>query len=217
MFFSNLKKSREKMLENHLKGRNIEDEDIIKAFAEVPREKFVPKKYRNYAYADRPLPIEEGQTISQPYIVAKMLQVVEPSSNKVALEIGTGSGYAAAVLSRIVKKVYGIEHYKTLVQKAKKRFNELGYDNINIKEGNGRKGWEEKAPFDIIIVSAAASDVPSILLEQLEENGRLIIPVGNKFSQKLILYKKEDGQVVENKLSLVRFVPLVSEDNKDKE
>ncbi len=217
MFFNSLKKDKKKMLENHLKGRNIKDEDIIKAFAEVPREKFVPEKYISYAYADRPIPIEEGQTISQPYIVAEMIQAVEPSSDKVALEVGTGSGYAAAVLSRIVKKVYGIERHTTLVQKAKKRFNELGYNNINIKEGNGSKGWEEKSPFDIIIVSAAALELPEKLLEQLTPNGRLIIPVGSKFRQELILYKKEDGQVVENKLSLVRFVPLVSEDNKDKE
>ena len=212
MIFNNLKKAKKKMLENHLKGRNIKDKNIIKAFAEVPREKFVPEKYSSYAYADRPLPIEDGQTISQPYIVAKMIQAVAPSSDKVALEVGTGSGYAAAVLSRIVKKVYGIERHKTLVQKSIKRFNELGYNNINIKEGNGRKGWEEKSPFDIIIVSAAASEVPDELLEQLTANGKLIIPVGSKFRQKLILYKKEDGQIIKNKLSLVRFVPLISED-----
>ncbi|HKL75207.1 MAG TPA: protein-L-isoaspartate(D-aspartate) O-methyltransferase [Halanaerobiales bacterium] len=212
LFNNNLEKKKKRMIENDLKGRNIKDEKILEAFLEVPREKFVPERFYEDSYADRPLPIGEGQTISQPYIVAEMVRVANPSADDKALEVGSGSGYAAAILSRIVKKVYGIERFEFLVKESKKRLEELNYDNIIIKKGDGSKGWEEKSPFDIIIVSAAASRVPDRLLEQLAENGRMIIPIGNQFRQELIYYKKENGEINKKVITYVRFVPLISEE-----
>jgi len=212
LFNNNLEKKKKRMIENDLKGRNIKDEKILEAFLEVPREKFVPERFYGDSYADRPLPIGEGQTISQPYIVAEMVRVANPSADDKALEVGSGSGYAAAILSRIVKKVYGIERFESLVKESKKRLEELNYDNIIIKKGDGSKGWEEKSPFDIIIVSAAASRVPDRLLEQLAENGRMIIPIGNQFRQELIYYKKENGEINKKVITYVRFVPLISEE-----
>ncbi len=212
LFNNNLEKKKKRMIENDLKGRNIKDEKILEAFLEVPREKFVPERFYEDSYADRPLPIGEGQTISQPYIVAEMVRVANPSADDKALEVGSGSGYAAAILSRIVKKVYGIERFESLVKESKKRLEELNYDNIIIKKGDGSKGWEEKSPFDIIIVSAAASRVPDRLLEQLAENGRMIIPIGNQFRQELIYYKKENGEINKKVITYVRFVPLISEE-----
>jgi len=212
LFNNNLEKKKKRMIENDLKGRNIKDEKILEAFLEVPREKFVPERFYEDSYEDRPLPIGEGQTISQPYIVAEMIRVANPSADDKALEVGSGSGYAAAILSRIVKKVYGIERFESLVKESKKRLEELNYDNIIIKKGDGSKGWEEKSPFDIIIVSAAASRVPDRLLEQLAENGRMIIPIGNQFRQELIYYKKENGEINKKVITYVRFVPLISEE-----
>lgn len=212
LFNNNLEKKKKRMIENDLKGRNIKDEKILEAFLEVPREKFVPERFYEDSYADRPLPIGEGQTISQPYIVAEMVRVANPSADDKALEVGSGSGYAAAILSRIVKKVYGIERFESLVKESKKRLEELNYDNIIIKKGDGSKGWEKKSPFDIIIVSAAASRVPDRLLEQLAENGRMIIPIGNQFRQELIYYKKENGEINKKVITYVRFVPLISEE-----
>ena len=212
LFNNNLEKKKKRMIENDLKGRNIKDEKILEAFLEVPREKFVPERFYGDSYADRPLPIGEGQTISQPYIVAEMVRVANPSADDKALEVGSGSGYAAAILSRIVKKVYGIERFESLVKESKKRLKELDYDNVIIKKGDGSKGWEEKSPFDIIIVSAAASRVPDKLLEQLAENGRMIIPIGNQFRQELIYYKKENGEINKKVITYVRFVPLISEE-----
>lgn len=211
-FDDDLEKKKQKMVENDLKGRNIEDEEILKAFLEVPRENFISERYYEEAYSDRPLPIEEGQTISQPYIVAEMIKEVNPSSDDIALEVGTGSGYAAAILSQVVKKVYGIERFETLVKKSKKRLEELNIDNVVIKKGDGSKGWEEKSPFDIIIVSAAANEVPDKLIAQLSENGRMIIPVGNQFRQELVCYKKEKGKINKRAITFVRFVPLISEE-----
>jgi len=212
LFNNNLEKKKKRMIENDLKGRNIKDEKILEAFLEVPREKFVPERFYEDSYEDRPLPIGEGQTISQPYIVAEMIRVANPSADDKALEVGSGSGYAAAILSRIVKKVYGIERFESLVKESKKRLKELDYDNVIIKKGDGSKGWEEKSPFDIIIVSAAASRVPDKLLEQLAENGRMIIPIGNQFRQELIYYKKENGEINKKVITYVRFVPLISEE-----
>lgn len=211
-FNDDLEKKKKRMIENDLKGRNIKNEKILKAFLEVPREKFIPERYYKEAYADRPLPIAKNQTISQPYIVAEMIRAANPSKDDKALEVGSGSGYAAAILSRIVKKVYGIERFDSLVKKSQKRLNELGYDNVIIKKGDGSKGWEEKAPFDIIIVSAAASNVPEKLLGQLADHGRMIIPVGNQFRQELISYKKEEDKITKKVLSYVRFVPLITEE-----
>ena len=211
-FNNNLEEKKKKMIENDLKGRDIKNEKILKAFSEVPREKFVSERYYENAYEDRPLPIAKNQTISQPYIVAEMIKAAKPSSDDKALEVGSGSGYAAAVLSRIVKKVYGVERFEELVKNSQKRLDELNYDNVIIKKGDGSKGWDEKSPFDIIIVSAAATEVPKKLLEQLAENGRMIIPVGNQFRQELISYKKEDDKIKKQVLTYVRFVPLISEE-----
>ncbi|MFW5992218.1 MAG: protein-L-isoaspartate(D-aspartate) O-methyltransferase, partial [Halanaerobiaceae bacterium] len=167
---------------------------------------------KKYAYDDRPLPIEEGQTISQPYIVASMIQLLGPEAEDRVLEIGTGSGYAAAVLSRIVKRVYTIERHKLLASKAENIYKKLGYDNIEVKIGDGTEGWREKAPFSSILVSAAAPEIPDKLSEQLKTGGgKMIIPVGKKHGlQKLIrLTRKEKDEFEIENLEYVRFVPLI--------
>ena len=212
---NNFSKKRKEMIENQLKNRGIYNEKLLKAFNKVPREKFLSKKYRKYAYSDRPLPIEEEQTISQPYIVAEMLQILDPQEDDILLEIGTGSGYAAAVASCMVKKVYGVERHKKFALKSKKRFADLNYDNITIKVDDGSRGWEDKSPFDIILVSAAATYFPENLLEQLSEKGRMMIPIGTQFMQELMYFKKEGDKIKKEKFEKVRFVPLVRDDNKN--
>ena len=208
----NFEELRDEMVEEQLIKRGIDDDLVLNAFRKVKREKFVPDKNKKYAYEDGAQLISAGQTISQPYIVAEMIKEVNPSSDDIALEVGTGSGYAAAILSQVVKKVYGIERFETLVKKSKKRLEELNIDNVVIKKGDGSKGWEEKSPFDIIIVSAAANEVPDKLIAQLSENGRMIIPVGNQFRQELVCYKKEKGKINKRAITFVRFVPLISEE-----
>lgn len=214
-FFKNkdMDEERHKMVEEQLVSRGIMDPDIIKSMLIVPRHLFVKTKLRKYAYYDGPLNIGEGQTISQPFIVALMLEAIEPSSSDQVLEIGTGSGYAAAVLSRIVSEVYSIERIDSLAKEAILRFHDLKYDNVYIRIGDGTKGWPEKAPFDGIIVSAGAPAVPVSLLEQLKQGGRMVIPVGCEDYQDLILIRKEsDGSFSRDNLGRVFFVPLISDE-----
>lgn len=199
------------MVERQLRARGISDARILRTMASVPREKFVPKELRNSAYDDRPLSIGYGQTISQPFIVAFMTEQIQPKANQRVLEIGTGSGYQAAVLSGLVAEVYTIEIVRPLAQRAEALLRELDYKNVHVKAGDGYKGWPEHAPFDSIIVTAAPDHVPPPLIEQLKEGGRMIIPVGGKGWQKLYLLEKRGGQVKQTAVIPVKFVPLTRE------
>jgi protein-L-isoaspartate(D-aspartate) O-methyltransferase len=201
--------AREKMVTNQIISRGVTDGATLKAMRKVPRHLFVPKEYESEAYDDNPLPIGYGQTISQPYIVAYMTEVSKPSVKKKALEIGTGSGYQAAILAEIVDKVYTIEIVPELVKESSERLRRLGYTNIICKYGDGYKGWPEYGPFDIIVVTAAPEQIPQPLIDQLAENGRLVIPVGAPSSvQELILVEKKKGQIEKSRLTFVRFVPF---------
>lgn len=205
---------RMQMVERQLKGlgRGIRDPRVLKAMGEVPRHELVPALYRDAAYGDHPLPIGHGQTISQPYIVAFMTEQLEAKPTDRVLEIGTGSGYQAAVLSRLVKEVYTIEIVKPLAERAAADLKRLGYGNVVVKAGDGYLGWPEHAPFDAIIVTCAPEDVPKPLVEQLKEGGRMIIPVGRaNGDQELYLLEKEGGKVKQKAVLPVRFVPMTGE------
>lgn len=204
-------RARATMLERHLEARGIEDEAVLRAMGTVPRERFVPAVLRAQAYADHPLPIGGGQTISQPYIVALMTELARLEPDDVVLEIGTGSGYQAAVLGEIVERVYTIEIRPELAASASELLQELGYENVTAKQGDGYLGWEEHAPFDAILVTAAPDHVPPALVEQLAPTGRLIIPVGPQSEvQKLQrITKTEDGSTTTEEVLPVVFVPLV--------
>lgn len=200
---------REKMVKQQIVSRGVTDAATLKAMRKVPRHLFVPKEYESEAYDDNPLPIGYAQTISQPFIVAYMTEVVKPAVNKKALEIGTGSGYQAAILAEIVDKVYTIEIVPELARESEERLKKFGYKNIICKHGDGYKGWPEYAPFDIIIVTAAPDKIPQPLIDQLAENGRLVIPVGAPAAvQELILLEKKKGEIEKSRLTFVRFVPF---------
>lgn len=201
--------AREQMVRSQIVARGINDQATLRAMRKVPRHLFVPPSYVKEAYSDRPLPIGYSQTISQPLIVAYMTELVKPSKGKKALEIGTGSGYQAAVLAEIVDTVYTIEIIKELATEAAARLKILGYKNIVVKYGDGYKGWPEHGPFDIIIVTAAADHIPQPLKDQLAEDGRLVMPVGNPAAvQELVLLTKRNGKITEQRLEPVWFVPL---------
>ncbi len=191
-------------------GRKRFDERVMQAMAAVPRHEFVPRDLQPFAYENRPLPIGYGQTISQPYIVALMTDLLKVDGGDVVLELGTGSGYQAAILSGLVKRVYTIEIIEPLAEQAKSRLARLGYGNVTTRLGDGYYGWIEQAPFDGIIVTAAASQVPPPLIEQLKPGGRMVIPVGDRFfTQQLLLVRKTaDGQITTRQVLPVRFVPL---------
>jgi protein-L-isoaspartate(D-aspartate) O-methyltransferase len=200
---------RERMVREQIESRGVTDEGTLAAMRKVPRHLFVPEEYIKEAYDDNPLPIGYSQTISQPFIVAYMTEAVKPGGNKKALEIGTGSGYQAAILAEIVKKVYTIEIVPELAKESSERLKSMGYKNVICKYGDGYKGWPEYAPFDIIVVTAAPSQIPQPLIDQLAENGRLVIPVGPPSSiQELILVEKKNGKTVQSRLTFVRFVPF---------
>jgi protein-L-isoaspartate(D-aspartate) O-methyltransferase len=202
---------RETMLSRDLAGRGIADRSVLAAMRAVPREEFVPAELKNQAYEDYPLPIDEGQTISQPYIVAYMAECLELSPSDRVLEIGTGSGYSAAVLSRIAAEVYSVERFDRLANSAGERLRMLGYDNIRILVGDGTLGWPGHAPYNAIIVTAGAPKVPKPLLEQLAIGGRLVLPVGpDRLGQTLIRVRREnEKEYREERLLAVQFVPLV--------
>jgi protein-L-isoaspartate(D-aspartate) O-methyltransferase len=200
---------RERMVKEQIIARGISDRETLKALRKVPRHLFVPTDIINRAYEDNPLPIGYGQTISQPYIVAYMTEVAKPTPKKKVLEIGTGSGYQAAILAAITDSVFTIEIVPELAKEAADRFKKLGYKNIVSRYGDGYGGWPEHAPFDIIIVTAAAEKIPQPLIRQLAENGRLIIPVGTPNSvQELTLVVKKNGKTESRPLTAVRFVPF---------
>ncbi len=208
------KAAREKMVNSQIKARGIQNRLTLAAMQTVPRHKFVPEKLLSSAYFDSPLPIGYGQTISQPYIVAFMTETIKPKKDFKVLEIGTGSGYQAAILANIVDSVYTIEIIEALYDQAKMRLNELNYHNIFVKNADGYYGWEEKGPFDAIVVTAAAEFVPPPLIAQLKDGGKMIIPVGTPFTtQQLLLIEKKEGKIKTKNLMFVRFVPFTR--NKD--
>lgn len=205
---------REQMVRTQIKARGISDEKVLDAFRKVERHRFVLPQYLRHAYADSPLPIDEGQTISQPYIVAFMTDALKLQRTDKVLEIGTGSGYQAAILAELCDSVFTIEIFEELAQKAQQVFNDLGYKNIWSKTGDGYKGWPEFAPFDAIIVTCAPSEIPEPLQQQLAEGGRMIIPVGKDPVQHLVLLKKRKGKIREERVLPVRFVPMIDERGK---
>lgn len=206
-------KLRIQMVETQIAARKVHDQNVLRALRTVPRELFVPETIRHLSYKDGPLPIGEGQTISQPYIVALMTQAANVSSDSIVLDIGTGSGYAAAVFSRIVKKVYTIERFPLLAEMAQTVFAQLGYENIEAKVGDGSLGWPEKGPFDAIVVTAGAPTVPESLLAQVKENGCIVAPVGGASGQELVRLTKLPNQAFAREvLDYVRFVPLIGEE-----
>jgi protein-L-isoaspartate(D-aspartate) O-methyltransferase len=205
---------REAMVDRQLRRRGITDRHILDAFLQVPREAFVSDQYAHLAYGDHPLPIEAGQTISQPYIVAVTIEAARIGLRDKVLEVGAGSGYAAAVISRIAGKVIAIERQHDLVEVARERLRRLGYDNVEIVEGDGTKGCPEQAPFDAIVAAASGSHVPDAFLEQIAEGGSIVMPLGSPGSvQELVkVTKRPDGTIAKENLGGVRFVPLIGEE-----
>lgn len=201
---------RNNMVETQIKDRGIKDQRVLNALLKVERHLFVPEKYRHLAYADTPLPIGYGQTISQPYIVALMTELLQLKGNEKVLEIGTGSGYQSAILAELASKVWTIEIIKELATKAEETLKKLGYKNIQVKCGDGYLGWKEYAPFDRIIVTCAPPYVPEPLIEQLAEGGKMVIPVGETY-QVLKLFEKVNGKLIEKTIVPVRFVPMTGE------
>ncbi|HOD38291.1 MAG TPA: protein-L-isoaspartate(D-aspartate) O-methyltransferase [Candidatus Marinimicrobia bacterium] len=204
---------RQKMVNEQIIARGVRAESVIKAMQKVERHLFVPEQYRNFAYSDRPLPIGEGQTISQPYIVALMTELLDLKKSDKVLEIGTGSGYQAAILAEICDSVYTIEIIPSLGKQAQALLRELGYHNIHCKIGDGYLGWPEHAPYDGIIVTCAPSKIPQPLKEQLAEGGRMVIPVGATYTQELVLVTKTKGKLIQKSVIPVRFVPMLRSPN----
>ncbi len=209
-FIDPYKSARERMVNLQIRARGVKNEAVLNAMRKVPRHLFVPKTRISDAYDDGPLPIGYGQTISQPFIVAYMTEVIDPEKCKKVLEIGTGSGYQAAVLAEIVDSVFTVEIITELYKESKERLEKLGYKNIKVKNADGYYGWKEYAPFDAIMVTAAAEFVPPPLIEQLKEGGKMVIPVGSPFyTQNLVLIEKKDGKIYSKNLIPVRFVPFI--------
>jgi protein-L-isoaspartate(D-aspartate) O-methyltransferase len=202
-----LAERRKRMVEHQLRARGIKSEAVLGVMLKVPRHRFVPAAEADSAYEDHPLPIGQDQTISQPYIVAYMTEAAELSPNEKVLEVGTGSGYQAAVLGELVREVYTIEILPELGERARATLADLGYKNIHVRTGNGYEGWAEHAPFDAIVVTAAPDEVPPALVDQLAVNGRMVIPVGTGEQDMLIITKTPDG-VVQKRTIAVRFVPM---------
>jgi protein-L-isoaspartate(D-aspartate) O-methyltransferase len=205
---------RERMVRRQIESRGITNPAILDAFRSVPREAFVDEKYGRWAYDDNPLPIEAGQTISQPYIVALMIDAAGIKPGDKVLEVGAGSGYAAAIMSRIASFVVGIERQHGLAESARARLRSLGYDNVKIVEGDGTRGCPDESPFDAILAAASGSHIPNQLIDQLSQNGILVMPVGRPTDvQKLVrVTRREDGSVRQTDLGEVRFVPLIGEE-----
>jgi protein-L-isoaspartate(D-aspartate) O-methyltransferase len=201
--------ARNRMVEQQIIARGVKDPLVIKAMRKVPRHLFVDEGLRTRSYDDYPLPISHGQTISQPYIVALMTEALNLKGGEKVLEIGTGSGYQSAILAEIVDTVYSVERIPGLAKKSREILDSLGYYNVIIKVGDGTYGWKDKAPFDGIIVTASAPSIPDPLLEQLKDGGRLIIPVGDFFSQDLILVRREGNRFIKSSYGGVRFVKLI--------
>ncbi len=208
-FTPDYKALRSAMVDHLVREGYVKDPRVIEAMRAVRREAFVPEDQRRHAYADTPLPIGHGQTISAPSIVAVMSELLEPTPEATVLEIGTGSGYQAAVLARLVKHVYSIELIPDLARTATERLKRLGYANVSVRCGDGYKGWPEHAPFDGIIVTCAPTDIPQELVRELKEGGRMVIPVGEMWDQELYVLRKERGEIVRRRVVPVIFVPMV--------
>jgi protein-L-isoaspartate(D-aspartate) O-methyltransferase len=207
--------ARQRMVRQDLRGRDITDRRVLEVMGKVPRHLFVSQAYRNLAYSDQALPIAHGQTISQPYIVALMTQLVRPKPGDRALDVGTGSGYQAAVLAGLCKEVYSIEILKPLADDARENLRRLGFKNVTVRHGDGYGGWKEHAPFDVIILAAAPDHVPKPLLEQLARGGRLVLPVGGRWFQELLLVeKRRDGSFHRRSVAGVAFVPMTGQAEK---
>lgn len=202
---------RRQMVESQLAARDIRDERVLDAMRRVPRHLYVPESERESAYADWPLQIGAGQTISQPYIVALMTQLARPTPVARALDVGTGSGYQAAVLAELCQQVYSIEIVESLARQARARLAALGYDNIEVQHGDGYRGWPERGPFDVIILAAAPPRVPAPLVEQLAVGGRLVLPVGDQTQELIVVEKQADGTARQWSVIPVRFVPMTGE------
>lgn len=204
----NFEAERQEMVELQIKRRGIRDKRVLDAMLKVPRHLFVPEQMKELAYGDEPLPIGEGQTISQPYIVAYMTETLKLTGREKVLEIGTGSGYQTAILAELAREVYTVELIPELSRRAQKVLSELGFQNIHFLVGDGTRGWPENAPYEAILVSAAPATVPRSLIDQLKDNGRMIIPVGTDYQELVLIRKIMDGWE-EERLIGVRFVPLV--------
>lgn len=215
----NMEKEREQMVARQIEGRGLRDPAILAAMREVPREAFVSERHRQFAYDDGPLPILEGQTISQPYVVALMIQMLYLKPEDRVLEIGTGSGYAAAILSRIASEVHTVERVESLVQYAQQNLAAVGYENVHVHHGDGTLGWPEYTPYNAIIVAAGGPQVPQALKDQLAVGGRLVMPVGSEQrAQRLVrLTRLDEDEYEQETLSHVRFVPLIGEQGWEKE
>ncbi|MFW5966458.1 MAG: protein-L-isoaspartate(D-aspartate) O-methyltransferase [Persicimonas sp.] len=200
---------RERMVEQQIAGRDVEDSDVLEAMRTVPRHEFVPERLQSRAYSDGPLPIGHDQTISQPYIVAAMTEALEVKPDHKVLEIGTGSGYQAAVLAEMVDQLYTIEIVCELAERAEAVLDEEGYDNVEVRCGDGYKGWPEEEPFDRIIVTAAPPELPDALVEQLAPGGRMVVPVGERVQHLKVITKDDEGRVEQTDKMPVRFVPMV--------
>lgn len=207
--------ARQRMVEEQIRARGVKDSRVLSAMRTVPRHLFVPAGEREGAYADRPLPIGSGQTISQPYIVALMSSLLEIGPRDRVLEVGTGSGYQAAVLSRLAKQVYSVEIVEPLAKRARGTLADLGYDNVHVRLGDGYQGWPEAAPFDGIIVTAAPPRIPEPLLRQLKAGGKLVIPVGEGYQDLLVLTRRRDGGFDRTSVLPVRFVPMTGQAQRD--
>jgi protein-L-isoaspartate(D-aspartate) O-methyltransferase len=204
-------RQRQEMVRNQIEARGIKAPAVLAAFRSVPRHLFVSEALRDQAYGDYPLPIGEQQTISQPYIVAEMTQALDLAEDDRILEIGTGSGYQAAILAQIVYRVYTVERKRSLFLQARNLFDKLYYHNIVMKYADGTKGWQDESPFDGIIVTAGAPQIPDVLIDQLAEDGRLVVPVGNQHTQELIKISRDGQQIRQTSLGGCRFVKLVGE------
>ena len=200
---------RRSMVESQLRARGIRDERVLAAMFRIPRHEFVSEEHRDQVYEDHPIPIGEGQTISQPYIVAIMLEALALDPSDTVLEIGTGSGYQTALLAELVRQVYSVERYASLARAAQATLARLGFNNVEVLVGDGSRGLPDHAPFDAIVVSAAAPQIPPPLFEQLREGGRMVIPVGPAHAQELQLVRKHEGQPVVTSMEGCRFVPLI--------
>lgn len=203
---------REDMVKTQIEARGVNDPRVLQVLQNVPRHEFVPENVRMSAYADSPLPIGHGQTISQPYIVGVMTEALDPRPGDRILEIGTGSGYQAAVLSQLVREVFTIEIVEPLAEQAREVLQRLGYENVHVRVGDGYQGWPEEAPFDAIIVTCAPDEVPEALVSQLRDRGRMVIPVGPEGGvQKLVLLEKQGDKLKRRDLMPVHFVPMTGE------
>jgi len=212
LFSEEYKRKRERMVREQIIARGVENERVIKAMLEIPRHLFVTEERRNEAYEDYPIPIGYGQTISQPYMVAVMTEYLEPSEDDFVLEIGTGSGYQTAILAHLVKRVFTVERNCELLERAKEILNRLGFDNIKYNCDDGTKGWMDYAPYDKIIVTAAAPEIPHPLIQQLKPEGIIVIPVGSRWMQDLIVARKKvNGDMKIEKKFECAFVPLIGE------